>query len=75
MNKATVLAQQDIVQSNSQIADVNQVIDVLIEGKLTCASLTLTNDAIINLSSMSQATSDQKVNMASFLKNWIIPKT
>ncbi len=67
VNKATILAQQDIIQTNQQNTNVNQVIDVVIDGKLTCASFELNNDAKVNAKSMSQASSEQKQSMAALV--------
>jgi hypothetical protein len=63
-NKTTILAQQQIVQTNQDNTNITQTINVEIKGKLTCADFILSNDAKLSVGSLSQATADQKVDMA-----------
>lgn len=63
-NKSTINSVQSISTNNSQNADVNQSIQIVIDGTVTCANFTMSNDAKINVSSLSQSTSTQRNEMA-----------
>jgi hypothetical protein len=65
VQKVTVNSMQSITSTNNQSTNLNQVIDIQIEGNLTCGgNLSLNNDAHINMSSLSQSSADQKNTMA-----------
>ena len=72
VNKATVTAQQNIVQENNQFTDVNQVVEIVIAGKLSCASLEINQDAKVNMRSFSMATADQKLTMAELVHQALV---
>jgi hypothetical protein len=67
VNVSTVKAQQQIISKNYQNTDVNQIIDVVIQGKLTCGTFMLSNDAKINIGSLSQSTAEQTADMTSLV--------
>lgn len=54
---------QSIQQTNEQATSVNQNVTIVINGKLTCSSLTVTQDAAVSMRSYSAATADQKLEM------------
>ncbi len=63
-NKSTINSIQSITSNNSQSASIDQSITIVIDGNVTCASFTLSNDAKINVSALSQSTATQRNEMS-----------
>lgn len=64
--QTTALLQQ-FVQQNQQNTVVTQAVNIVINGKLSCASLTITNDAKVSMRSLSQIDAKQSADLQEFV--------
>lgn len=56
----TVATMQGIIQANEQVQNVDQEVNVVVDGKLSCATLHITNDAESSMRCMSAMSADQQ---------------
>lgn len=58
---------QQFVQANAQNTVNTQEVNIVVNGKLSCASLSITNDAKVSMRSLSQITAQQNNDMQTFV--------
>ncbi len=69
VNRATVSAQQEIVNSNTSTVDNNQTVTLVLEKGATfsCGSLSINQEASTSMRALSKASGEQKLDMASIV--------
>jgi hypothetical protein len=58
---------QQFSQTNEGKTDINQAVIVQIDGKLSCANITITNDAKVSMRALNQITAEQNADMQGFV--------
>jgi len=68
LTNVAVSQMQSIVQENEQFNNNNQQVTIVIDGKLSCASLTITQEAKVSMRALNVITVEQQATMLAALQ-------